>query len=135
MRKYTRGDFLALSAGAAGSVLAPGSLRRFEFGHDRQSAPHSPPAGFTPWLEIDSAALTHNARTVSQLVGGRPIIAVVKNNAYGLGLGVAGPLFDRMAEIRALAVVRPDEASALRRAGIRKPILLMGPASEEELVE
>lgn len=34
-----------------------------------------------------------------------------------------------------LAVVRPEEALALRRAGVRKPVLLMGPASEDELLE
>jgi alanine racemase len=34
-----------------------------------------------------------------------------------------------------LAVVRPEEALTLRRAGVRKPVLLMGPATEEELLE
>jgi alanine racemase len=37
--------------------------------------------------------------------------------------------------VQTLAVVRPEEALALRRAGVRKPVLLMGPASEEELLE
>jgi alanine racemase len=32
-------------------------------------------------------------------------------------------------------VVRPDEARALRKAGVRKPILLMGPASDAESEE
>lgn len=93
------------------------------------------PPGLAPWLEIDASALAHNARTVATLAGGRPIIAVVKNNAYGLGLDVAGPLLARMAEVRALAVVRPDEALTLRKAGVTKAILLMGPATEDELVE
>ena len=100
-----------------------------------QKPPEAPPPGFVPWLEIDPAALAHNVRTISRLAGGRPLIAVVKNNAYGLGLAVAGPLLDVMPDVRALAVVRPDEALTLRRAGIRKPLLLMGPASEDELVE
>jgi alanine racemase len=38
-------------------------------------------------------------------------------------------------EVTHLAVVRSDEALALRKAGVRKPILLMGPATEDELVE
>ena len=92
-------------------------------------------ANLDPWLEIDSAALAHNVRATSALAGGKPIIAVAKNNAYGLGLATAGPLFDRLPEVQLLAVVRPDEAFALRHAGVRKPLLLMGPATEDELLE
>src|SRR5439155_14018173 len=84
---------------------------------------------------IDTAVLAANVQTVARLVGNRPIIAVLKNYAYGLGVCVAGPLLDRMSEVRMLAVVRPEEALALRQAGVHKPILLMGPASEAELVE
>ena len=73
---------------------------------------------FNPWLEIDSAALRHNVRAVVRLSEGKPVIAVVKNNAYGLGLAEAGPLLDAMDEVRMLAVVRPDEALALRAAGL-----------------
>jgi alanine racemase len=132
MRKYTRGEFLGMSAGVVGLGLAPRGMHQLE---DLQPTIQNKPSGFAPWLEIDADALIHNVRTISRLAGGRPIIAVVKNNAYGLGLSVAGPLLDAMPEVRALAVVRPDEALTLRRARIRKPILLMGPASEEELVE
>jgi alanine racemase len=90
---------------------------------------------FDPWLEIDAAALARNAATIARMTAGKPIIAVAKNNAYGLGLATAGPLFDALAEIRMLAVVRPQEALELRRAGVKKPVLLMGPATEEELLE
>jgi alanine racemase len=90
---------------------------------------------FDPWLEIDASALSHNARAIARLSGNRPIIAVAKNNAYGLGLDVAGPLLDAIPEVRILAVVRPEEALALRKAGVRKPVLLMGPANEAELLE
>ena len=135
MRKYTRGEFLGLGAMLGGGM----ALSKLSFGpaHDRPPTPIAtePPTGFVPWVEIDADALAHNVRTVSRLAGGRPIIAVVKNNAYGLGLSVAGPLLDRMSEVRSLAVVRPDEALTLRQAGTRKPILLMGPAREDELVE
>jgi alanine racemase len=124
----SRRSFLAASAAVA--VVDP---RRALVSYE-QSKQQKPPA-FGPWLEIDGDALAHNVRTVSRLAGGRPILAVVKNNAYGLGLSVAGPLFDKMPEIRMLAVVRPEEAFALRQARVCKPILLMGPASEAELVE
>jgi len=91
--------------------------------------------GSDPWLEIDAGALRHNAEALSRLAGGRPILAVLKNNAYGLGLETAGPLFDAMPQVWGFGVVRPGEAIALRAAQVRKPILLMGPASEQEAEE
>lgn len=124
----SRREFLASAAAAAVSPLLIGSTRQ-------TSEVRVASMNFDPWLEIDAAALAHNARTASRLAGGKPVIAVAKNNAYGLGLGSAGPIFDRIPEVQMLAVVRPDEALALRRAGVRKPVLLMGPASEEELLE
>jgi alanine racemase len=91
--------------------------------------------GLDPWLEVSASALAHNATTVSRLAGERRIVAVAKNNAYGLGLETAGPLLDALAPVWGFGVVRPDEARALRRAGVRKPIVLMGPAAEQEAEE
>lgn len=88
--------------------------------------------GQDPWLEVDAAALAHNVETLSRLAGGRQLLAVTKNNAYGLGLDTAGPLLDRLAPVWGFGVVRPNEALALRRAGVRKPVLLMGPVSDDE---
>ena len=42
---------------------------------------HSRPA----WAEIDLAAITHNARVLSQLVRPAQLCAVVKANGYGHG--------------------------------------------------
>lgn len=94
---------------------------------DRASGP-----GFDPWLEVRTDALRHNASQIARLVGGRPILAVVKNNAYGLGLQVVGPVLDAADEVAGLAVVKAEEALALRQAGVRKPVLLMGLFSHEE---
>ncbi len=80
---------------------------------------------FDPWIEVDPAALRHNVLEVSRLADRRPILAVVKNNAYGLGLSTVGPLLDRMSEVAGLAVVKTSAAIALRDAGVQKPILLM----------
>src|SRR5688572_9966673 len=125
----SRRKFLASTAAVAVSPFLMGATRSGSW------ATRIASASFDPWLEIDDAALAHNARTASRLAGGKPVIAVVKNNAYGLGLATAGPIFERIPEVQMLAVVRPEEALALRRAGVRKPVLLMGPASEEELLE
>ena len=91
--------------------------------------------GFDPWVEIIAAHFRHNAVEVSRLAGGRPILAVVKNNAYGLGDQVVGRIVDGCPQVTGLACVRPAEALALRASGIRKPILTMAECGVEESVE
>lgn len=88
-----------------------------------------------PWIDVKARALAANVASVARRAGGRPILAVVKNNAYGLGLGTAGPLLDRHAAVAGLAVVTAAEAIALREAGVRKPILLMGYTDEGTAAE
>ena len=97
----------------------------------------SPPGRgeYEPWLEIDAGALRRNVAELSRLVEGRPIFAVVKNNAYGLGLEAVGPLLDPLPAVAGLAVVKTDEAIRLRDAGVRKPILVMGLVSEDEALQ
>src|SRR5690349_15391051 len=131
--QVSRRDFVAAAAAAA---VGSRGIAPIEQGLNSDSHP-SPraSAGFDPWLEVDQSALTANARAVSRLTSGRPIIAVVKNNAYGLGLETAGRMLAALPEVSLLAVVRADEALTLRKAGVRKPILLMGPATEDELLE
>jgi len=90
---------------------------------------------FDPWLEVDGAALRENVSTLSRLVQGRPILAVIKNNAYGLGLSTVASLLEPMPEIAGFAVVKVAAALALRDAGIRKPVLLMGLFSDEDGAE
>ncbi len=89
-------------------------------------------ARFDPWLEVDGAALVENVRVISRLVGGRPILAVIKNNAYGLGLTTVAELLEPVAEIVGFAVVKTAAAFQLRDAGIRKPVLLMGLFTDED---
>ena len=104
-------------------------------GRPDTSAPPSPAPSsdrFDPWLEIDAAAIAHNVAAISRLAGARPILAVVKNNAYGLGLEIAGPILDRLPNVAGLAVVRAAEAERLRKAGVTKPVLLMGHCTDEE---
>ena len=91
--------------------------------------------GFDPWVEIIAPAFRHNAVEVSRLAGGRPILAVVKNNAYGLGDQVVGPIVDGCPQVSGLACVRPGEALAMRAMGVKKPILTMAELGEDESAE
>lgn len=122
----SRRTFLGGLAGGAGMSLV-GTLATPEAsaGRSLEAATASPRAGFDPWIEVDAEALRHNVRVVSTLSGGRPILGVVKNNAYGLGLTVAAPVLEAMDEVVGLAVVKVDAALALRNAGLTKPVLLM----------
>ncbi len=72
---------------------------------------------------IDLEALRNNYRYLKQQAGGNRLIAVVKADAYGHGaLEVTQALPD--ADAFAVATVR--EAVALREAGIKQKILVMG---------
>lgn len=90
---------------------------------------------FDPWVEIMAAGLQNNVRQVYRFANQARLLFVVKNNAYGLGIRQVGPAVDPVAEIYGFAVVRVDEALALREAGVRKPILLMGHACPSEAEE
>lgn len=87
---------------------------------------------FRPLARIDHAALRHNLTRVRSAAPGRRVWAVVKANAYGHGLIEVAMGLASAAD--GLAVARIDEALALRRAGIRGPILVLeGPHDPTEL--
>lgn len=93
------------------------------------------PSGFDPWIEIIADAFRHNAAEVARIAGGTPILAVIKNNAYGLGDQVVGPIVAACPGVAGLACTRVAEALALREAGVRKPILNMAENCEAEIFE
>lgn len=98
--------------------------------HARDENPHD------AWIEVNSDAIRANAREVSRMAEGRSIVAVVKNNGYGLGTVAVARALDALPEVATLGVVKVDEAFELLEAGVTTPILLMGlapPDAEEEL--
>jgi alanine racemase len=130
-----RRDFLRVSAGAALLTAVAGDDAAAARPAHATSRGSSPDSGYEPWLVVDDAALHANAREVARLAGGRPVLAVIKNDAYGLGITRVGPVLDAAPAITGFAVVKPEEALALRASGVRKPILLMGLADVETGVE
>ena len=93
------------------------------------------PTRSDPWIELDRAAWAHNVREAARLADGRPILAVVKNNAYGLGDRAVGPMLADMPQVGGLAAVRVEEALAMREEGVTKPIVVMAEADEDEIEE
>ena len=82
-------------------------------------------------VRIDSAALRHNLGAARRRAPRSRICAVVKANAYGHGLARAARAF---AAAEGLALIELEAALELRRAGERRPIMLLqGFFSPEEL--
>src|ERR1041384_3684790 len=94
----------------------------------------SPDSSFDPWVEIHRENLRHNVAEISRRVSARPILAVIKNNGYGMGVANVASLLEPQSEIFGFAVVKLHEAFSLRDAGIRKPILLLGPFDEQNQI-
>ncbi len=79
---------------------------------------------FTDWLEIDLSAVRNNIQQFQHITG-RPVMAVVKANAYGHGMiPVARAVLKGGAAW--LGVARFEEAAALRAEGIQAPVLVLG---------
>ncbi len=87
------------------------------------------PGGLGSVLLVHCTQIMTNAAQVRQVIGNRFFWAVVKADAYGLGvLPVARALLDAGAD--GLAVARLGEYQELRDAGITAPVLVLGPMPE-----
>ena len=90
-------------------------------------------SSFDPRVEVNAGQMRHNVAEISRRAGGRPILAVIKNNGYGAGLLNAAHILEPLDAVHGFAVVKLQEAVALRDGGVSKPILLMGPFNDAEL--
>ena len=78
------------------------------------------------WRELNAAALRANARVLQQAAApGCRLMAVVKADAYGHGAKPVCRILQRQG-VRAFAVACLAEGIALRKAGIRGDILVLG---------
>jgi len=106
------------------------------FGHDFHRTKRSYDS--KPWIELSKHAYLHNAVQISKMAKGKPIIAVLKNNAYGLGDVQVAKILDGSEYITGIANVKDERSIAMRNEGVSKPILLMGDfdsANAKTLVE
>lgn len=136
---HSRRTFLGIAAGGLGLPLlghTPSAVPAAAPSPRDPAAPAAaPPDGYDPWIEVDADALRGNAREVARVVDGRPVLAVIKNNGYGLGLEEVAATLDDAPQIEGFGVVKVEEAVRLLDAGIRKPILLLTRASDAEAEE
>lgn len=87
----------------------------------------------TIWLEINLGAIRRNVERLGRIAG-KPVMAVVKANAYGHGLVEVSHAALEGGASR-LCVARFEEALALRRAGVEAPILVMGSTAPEHAAD
>ena len=82
-------------------------------------------------LTVDLDAVRANAARLRVLIRPANLGAVVKADAYGHGLVPVARALETVAD--GFCVYRVDEGLALREAGIRAPILILGPVEAGEL--
>lgn len=90
---------------------------------------------FTQWVEIEADAFRHNLEEFRRRLGRTELMPVIKSNAYGHGLLEIAGLADK-AGISWFGVNSVEEGIALRRAGFKQKILVLGyvPLAQSDLV-
>lgn len=84
-------------------------------------------------LEVDLSRLTKNARIIKKDIKAKHLMAILKANAYGHGVGpVARAVLQGGADH--IGVARIEEAEQLRNGGVVAPILILGKILPEEVI-
>ena len=89
-------------------------------------------SAYSPWIEVYLDNVARNAEAVRRAAGGTPLLAVVKDNAYGLGAVPIARALEK-AGVGFFAVARGGEARALRDGGIAAPVLVLGECDSNDL--
>lgn len=87
---------------------------------------------YTRWIEVNKDAIRHNYREIrARLAPQVKLLGVVKADAYGHGALETAQVLEEQG-IDMLGVTSVEEGTALRRDGIKTPILVFGPFLEGE---
>ncbi len=81
---------------------------------------------------ISQSALIHNIRAYRRVIGSAKTMAVVKSNAYGHGLILTAQTLEPFTDW--FGTASAGEALQLRKAGIKKPILVLSFYDEDEII-
>jgi alanine racemase len=87
---------------------------------------------FRSVLTIRREAIIHNIREIFSFTG-KKIIAVIKSNAYGMGVNHIAPILKDLEEVSAFAVATVEEGIHLRDMGYRGKVLILGGVLPEDL--
>ena len=86
------------------------------------------------FIEVDLNILTDNLRLIREHIDNRPVMAIVKSNAYGHGLVRVARLYEQLG-VNSLGVALLEEGIILRKSGISLPILVFGGVLIEQIPE
>ncbi len=79
------------------------------------------------WAEVDMSAVRHNMDLMHTLLPeDAGIISVLKTDAYGHGAVPLARLMETLPYVKGMALATYEEARELRKAGVRKPLILLG---------
>ena len=85
------------------------------------------------WVEIDTARVRSNLDAFRTVAPHAAVMAVIKANAYGHGLGIVAPVAADSADW--LGVNTFEEAAAVRKLGIHKPVAILGHSEAQHAEE
>ena len=90
------------------------------------------------FARVDLDAVSYNMEQMRRRIGeGAQIIAVIKMDGYGHGAVPIAEMFEEKDYIWGYATASLEEAAALRKEGLKKPILVLGcifPEQYEEMI-
>jgi len=126
MKEIKRRDFIRNL-----SLLPAGVIALNDNNHLKYQSQSKSGDLYDPWIEINLKNMEWNINQISKMVNNRPILAVIKGNAYGHGLTGVGKFLEKI-NIHGVAVGKLSEALELRNEGIRFQILNFGPFSKDD---
>ena len=86
------------------------------------------------YIEVDLNNLRYNLDLIRKHTDNRPVLAVVKANAYGHGLLKVAQLYESLG-VNSLGVAFLEEGIRLRESGINLPIVVFGGISVKQIPE
>ncbi len=86
------------------------------------------------FIEVNLNYLEHNLSLIRKHTKNRPVMAVVKSNAYGHGIFEIAKFFEKL-KVHSLGVALLEEGIFLRKKGINLPIVVFGGVMREQIFE
>ncbi|MBR4020250.1 MAG: alanine racemase [Firmicutes bacterium] len=77
------------------------------------------------WVEVNLSNLDYNIKNIQAKAGGRPLIGVIKADAYGHGAVMCAEVL-RQNGVKTFAIATLQEAVTLREAGATEEIIMLG---------
>lgn len=135
MINSNRRDFLKIAGAGSIAVVITGSSTLSSFSSIKNTIDFNIEDQIDPWIELNLDNLASNIVEVRRRISARPIMAVLKCNAYGHGALEIATALQSNSNVDHFAVVKVREALGLRRNNIYGMILNMGPFSRPDSKE